>query len=415
MLKAASLSTLVVASFLAACGGGDDPGTGGASTTGGSSGATTTATTGSNGWVQGAHPPLPQVINLGGPVLASPKVRPIMYQSDGHAADIQAFLAELASTSYWGQTTSEYGVGPLTVLPLVTRPEAAPATVTTNALSSALSANTGVGAPWGDTDADTIYLFILPEGTTIDAEGPCCLDFDGFHDETNVNGVDVPYAVVCSCPGFDGPSITDLQQITVAVSHELVEAATDPHVWTAPAFVQAENDALIWTLITGGEVADMCTFDPDAYMIPQGSKYMVQRSWSNAAALVGADPCRPPMPFSFVAAMPVMPDKLGFSGVPFLGDGVKIPVGEKRTIDVQLWSDGPTSGPFSVTAVDYNAYFGGKANLGLTLDKTSGQNGDVLKLEIESLSIDPSLPGAAFFLVSQQGYTTSLTIGAVGK
>ena len=35
--------------------------------------------------------------------------------------------------------------------------------------------------------------------------------------------------VLAVCPGIDGPNYTDLQQRTIAASHELTEAATDPH------------------------------------------------------------------------------------------------------------------------------------------------------------------------------------------
>src|SRR5205809_5305622 len=57
-----------------------------------------------------AQPVLPQVVDVGGTFLASPKVLPILYASDPGATDILAFLQELATTSYWTQTTSEYGV-----------------------------------------------------------------------------------------------------------------------------------------------------------------------------------------------------------------------------------------------------------------------------------------------------------------
>ena len=65
------------------------------------------------------HPALPQAGTLGGPVLGKPKVQPIVYASDTAAGDIEAALRGLASTSYWAETTSEYGVGKLTVLPAI--------------------------------------------------------------------------------------------------------------------------------------------------------------------------------------------------------------------------------------------------------------------------------------------------------
>src|SRR3954451_13544136 len=41
-----------------------------------------------------ARPVLPQVVDVGGTFLASPKVLPILYSSDAAAADILAFLQE---------------------------------------------------------------------------------------------------------------------------------------------------------------------------------------------------------------------------------------------------------------------------------------------------------------------------------
>ena len=123
-----------------------------------------------------------------GPFLAAPKVQPILYASDAGATDILAFLQELATTSYWAQTTSEYGVGPLTVLPPVMLPDPAPTSVTDAMLESSLASNTsGANPAWGAADPSTIYLFVLPEGTIeSDAEGACCTDYDGYHYQADV-------------------------------------------------------------------------------------------------------------------------------------------------------------------------------------------------------------------------------------
>ena len=84
-----ALSALCIGLASGACGDGSGGGGGGAS----------------------AQPVLPQVVNVGGSSLASPKVLPLLYASDAGATDILAFLQELAASSYWAQTTSEYGVG----------------------------------------------------------------------------------------------------------------------------------------------------------------------------------------------------------------------------------------------------------------------------------------------------------------
>ena len=53
-----------------------------------------------------------------------------------------------------------------------------------------------------------------------------------------VAGVTVAYALSCACTNdFDGPNVTDLQQRTVNMSHELVEAATDPFAAAGPGLI----------------------------------------------------------------------------------------------------------------------------------------------------------------------------------
>jgi hypothetical protein len=56
---------------------------------------------------------------------------------------------------------------------------------------------------------------------------------------------------------------------------------------------------------------------------------------------------------------------------------VKIPVGQSKTIDVELWSTGPTP-PFTVGAKQAI----GVKQLSFAWDKTTGVNGDKLRLTI---------------------------------
>src|SRR3712207_5894427 len=97
---AIACGAVLAAVSLPACGGGGEVGTGGSSTTSSSS-------TGAGGaFVTADHAPSPQVITFGGPVLKTPKIQAIVYASDPHAADIDAFLAEMAKTTYWAEATA---------------------------------------------------------------------------------------------------------------------------------------------------------------------------------------------------------------------------------------------------------------------------------------------------------------------
>jgi hypothetical protein len=373
----------------------------------------------------GALPRLPQVVTLGGPVLTAPKILPIVYTGDSGAADVQAFLDELAQSPVWGEATAEYGVGSLTVLPAVTMTTAAPRTIADGTLQSVLAANTtGASPPWGAADPQTIYLFLLPQGTIEqDGDGSCCTEFDGYHAEARAGSIAVPYAVTCACPGFDGPSVTAAQERTIAVSHELYEAATDPLPFSHPAYAQEDVDDAVWTLVTDGEVADMCEFNDDANVVPAGSTSMVQRSWSNAAAARGDNPCVPsvtttPYLNSFPALGAITDSALAAG---FTTQGLNIPIGQKRTIALTLFSAAPTDRAWTVKAYDYDDAIAAMATpgLALSLDQSAGRNGDVIHLTVTPKRANATLGGEAFLIVSDYGnpgdpdFESQLTMGLV--
>jgi hypothetical protein len=356
---------------------------------------------------------LPQVVNVGGPILTAPKVLPIMYASDPAGSDVLSFLQELTTTDYWSQTTSEYGVGPLTVLPPITLTTPPPATITDAMLESMLADNTSGSAPaWGAADPSTIYLFVLPPGAIQqDAEGACCTNYDGYHYEADVGTgatqVKVPYALSCACSGFDGPKVNDLQERTVDMSHELVEAATDPFPDTDPAYTQEDVADIVWTLVTDGEVADMCEFNDDANVIPPGATYMVQRTWSNAAAAKFENPCVPVVTTTpYLNAFPQLATVMYNDGVdpPFATQGVHIPLGQTKTINLALKSAGPVAHTWTVDTYDYNEVIvGGAAEMAFRPAKTSGGDGGVVPLAISPAVEDPYLRGGAFIIWSDYG------------
>ena len=387
-------------------------GAGGSATTGSTGGATGTGGDGTGGAVPftpATHPALPQVITFGGPVLAAPKVQPIAYKSDTGITDMEAFLQELTTSTFWSQTTSEYGVGPLTVLPTIYLTEPPPATINNATVTQGIITNTsGANPAWGAADGNTVYLWLVPPGQIISDPGNVgCTDFDGFHDEVKVGAISVPYAVGCSCPGFDGKGVTDIQERTVAVSHELVEAATNPLPNSNTAYGQEDNANIVWTIVSGGELADMCEFNQDSYAVPTGSKYMIQRSWSNKAAKASQNPCRPLVTTQpYFNSYPVLPDMVSVSGggTTITTPGVKIPVGTSKVVDVNLFSEAATTGPWTVSAYDYN-YFttGANARMTFAFDKTTGVNGDVLHLTITVKSVDPQLNVEPFIIFSDLG------------
>ncbi len=359
------------------------------------------------------HPDLPQVVSHGGPILASPKVQPIVYAADSSGPATIDFLSALAQSSYWPAVTAEYGVGTLQVLPALTLSSQPPATITAQSLAAEVGSNTsGVNPPWGLADPSTIYLIVLPSGTigTLPDGSACCQDFFGYHAEATSDTYTIPFAVSCSCPGaMTGQGQTSFQSRTMAISHELVEAATDPYPGSNPAYTGTENADFIWTFVTGGEVADMCAFNADeAYTLP-GTSYLAQRSWSNLAASEAVNPCVPAPGGAYFNSFPALGPITFLGGsTSFPTQGLVIPLGQSKTIDVNLFSSAPTRGDWSVRAYTLEQVLGqSNSYLSLSLDKSQGANGDVLRLTLTPRSTNPVLGGEAFVLVSQYGASGS--------
>jgi hypothetical protein len=98
-------------------------------------------------------------------------------------------------------------------------------------------------------------------------------------------------------------------------------------------------------------------------------------------------------------------------GVSGTGRGIRIPVGETRTVQVHLFSQAPTD--------DWivSAYQSFDTSLDLWLDRQVGNNGDVLNLSIRVVSVDPRYDAEVFLITSAPvgGGETHTTFGLVGQ
>jgi hypothetical protein len=306
------------------------------------------------------HTPPPTVISQGGPVLTSPRVVPIFFMGDTAKPDLEDLLSHLPG-AYWSATTSEYGVGALTIAPSMVVTAAPPTDDGT--LQSWLA--TLVPTP----DPSTIYTVFLPANVTFTFGGmTSCMGFGGYHSERG----NMVYALVPRCPSHTaGP----LDVVTAATSHELIEAATDPHPGSNPAF-NAVVDYATWANFQT-ELGDMCEFVPAAWRGMAGS-HVVQRTWSNAAAAAGHDPCVPAPATPYVAAAPVVPTQtITVLGQQYTTRALIMPVGTTQTIEVDLFSDAPT-GSFSVALGTY----GQAGDFTASWDSQTGNNGDKLHLTL---------------------------------
>lgn len=335
-----------------------------------------------------AAPPLPypafpstaaQLVTRGGKILKAPKLALLTYTGDPMTTTATSFVSAVGTSSYWSAATKEYGVGPAAALAPVTLTDPAPATIEQAEIETWLAGQLdGTHADVPVPDGETLYVIVYPAGTTVTRGArSSCKEFGGFHAEasrgTGVTPASVPYVVLPRCSTFSGLSGKDL--FTFALSHELVEATLDPFTTTGPAydFVDPQHEALALVL-GGGEAGDIC---PDDSALVTGLPFLVQRTWSNASAKAGHHPCVPLDPLPYFLANPVLGD-LSPDAVPV----VKIPLGQSRTIDVQLASDAPMPADWTVTAVDSGTVRGKPVELTFALDRTTGNNGDVLHLTI---------------------------------
>jgi hypothetical protein len=356
---------------------------------------------------------MPQVTDVGGPVLKAPVFQSITFSGYDQTANVDAFVASLATTAYWSGAVAEYGVGTPTIQTPAHLPAAAPASIDDSEVRTWLAqqiADGNVMAPV----AGAVYVVFYPSSTTVTLQGgTSCKAFGGYHSSVAASGVPVAYAVVPECTE---QGLTTLETITAAASHELAEASTDPYPGTgAPAYLQVDANHFYWeAIVGGGEIGDLCAQWPNSYFAPPDLASIVQRVWSNASAKVGRDPCQPELPKEiYFNSAPLMSDSVQilFEGTHFGTQGIAIVPGSSKTVPVQLYSEGPI-GPWNVQAqnVPQNASY-----LSFSWNKTTGQNGDTLQLTITANAADPTFGGEAFVLVSSIGQTANYWLGYVGQ
>ena len=436
----AALSVPAVA--VSACGRNVVQGEGATGSSGGSGGSVTVTTTDvtttttalkdagpdvDNGMVSTTYPAfkpsVPQVVTGGGPVVASPKLVPVFFPNDSYQAQLTDFVAKLGATKWWADTTSEYFVGPAVGQPAVVLTEAAPSSIADSDIQTWLAGKlNGTDPVWPAPDANTIYVLHYPASTTItQASGgqtaQSCRDFGGYHNnvalDASHSSQNVAYAVVPRCGSFG--NLHGIDAVTGAESHEIVESATDPHPMADTAYGQVDNNHLYWEFaLGGGETGDMCAQFPGVFTKFTELDYAVQRSWSNKAAAAGKDPCVPELPGEvYFNASPLLKDNINISGLGSV-KGVKIPVGGSGVVELDLFSEADTGGPWNVEVKDFAQLMGGAATMAFSLDRDSGQNGEKLHLTIDVLTKNQYGVGI-FLVISSLGQHQNWWVGLVGN
>ncbi len=237
--------------------------------------------------VPGGAPPLPPMLNFGGPVKAHPAFWTVVWQGDEALGDeMNRFHDWMLKSDYWTSALGQYGVGAGRGLGVIVLPMAAPLALNATEINSLLA---GIAAqPRYAPDADTAYAFMVPSTTMFyDGTTPVCDFALGYHDSTPSG---LSYAIDLQCFSFGGFDL-----LTEVASHEAAELSTDPLPLTMPT----------WRLGSSAqtEVGDLCVglttrFDAsggeDGGGSDGGAGYVVQRLWSASdAASELRDPCVP--------------------------------------------------------------------------------------------------------------------------
>jgi hypothetical protein len=362
------------------------------------------------------HPDFAHEMFLGGSIIPSPRFISVTFANDDPAfvSSLDDFVATVTQTDYWRQTTAEYGVDGGFAGPPLHSTESGPVSINDNAIQDWLSAQLNAQTPGlGPADPNTVYVMWYPASTNVVVNGSVsCFGFLAYHyavayDGGTDGGPMLSYAVIPRCSGALADA-GDLDIATSSAAHEMIESATDPNP-IDPAWGAADEDHVVLNMMLYGETADLCEFDTDSYYTPAGYPYMVQRSWSNAAA-AQSYPCVPAAT-PYFSALPLLNDEVGYTWDETTGltQGIHIPVGQTKTLEIELFTSAPTT-PITVTAYGYPD----PSSLNFTFPQSSGVNGDVLEVQVQHLSDDPSYGGAPFMITSTLDGRTHYTFGFVG-
>jgi hypothetical protein len=287
---------------------------------------------GACGGGEGEGQRLPRIEDLGGPRMAHPQLVMISYAGDPLGAALMGYGRWLVTSRWLEEVGAEYGVGAGSVLATMERSDSAPMRIDDTAIVEQLFADIDGGvlpAPPGAGPGEVLYVVHVPSPTVVTSfGGRSCVDFGGYHASARRDGRELVYVVVPACPGFVS-GLDELHEREYVMSHVAINAATDPIPDHHPAF-RLRDPSGSWSGL-GEEVADLCTRADETGLVRDGD-FVAARSWSNAAAAAGGDPC-----------LPVTGDGLY---VNVKRDGnvqPRIPPGGRGTVGVTGWSNRATA------------------------------------------------------------------------
>jgi hypothetical protein len=367
-----------------------------------------------------AAPVVPKLPYWGGGILQNMQLVTITFTGDPLRSVAEQFDDTITSTAWWDTVTAGYcdtkgncighgsGAGHVHLSPTnLANSYVDDGTTNTGTLGGFLATNITNGK-LPPPSTSLVYVLFFPQTTSVTSVvggGTSCNDFGGYHASLTItppgatSPLSFPYVIIPRCQ-------TDQDSLTYVVSHELIETATDPFSASTGAGFGSMSDA--WDLNAGGEVGDRCSLRYDASGKPQmidsiqEGSYAVTRSWNNASALAGHDPCVPapaPTDAPYVNVFASVPDRIGMA------------VGGTTTLALTARSDALLSQPFHVSVNELTGAMGAHNVLGLALDHNTVQNGDTLEVTVNLQGAPDVLPNefadgdklAVFQVVSTYG------------
>jgi hypothetical protein len=359
-------------------------------------------------------PTFPEVQTRGGSVIKTPKVVAIVYPGDDLATQITDFNKKIAASTYWKGVGLEYGVGAMTALDTITLTETAPTAITSSAIETWLKAKLSGATPaFGVPDPDTLYAVYYPSTTTITMDGfggdpaVSCKGYGGYHFEIAVGSTKVGYAVMPRC--------SDINELTVAASHEYFEWASDPFPQTKAAYTKLDDAHWAWQAAFIGELGDLCTYLDRDYLTPAEIGFQVQTMWSNKASLTGKYPCAPKPGAAYLQAIPTAEDSAVVpSQVPGVPDittkAIRVKAGSSRAVDVLVYSDQPRSSLVPLRALTFDEFTTGKgagpnaSGYTYSVEPNYAKVGDVVSVTINAPT------SASYDLLIMLAYTSDKSV-----
>jgi hypothetical protein len=352
-----------------------------------------------NGPWPATHYPMPLMLNEGGSVIAAPKIVTVTFTGNPDITALQTFDDTFAEgTPWWTAVTAGYSIGAATAGGHYALPD----TVSNTSLDDdqgqvgqlVTQAVTSGALPMPD--ANTVFVLFFPSTTTLTVEGgQNCTSFGAYHNtvELTTDGgmTQVVYAVIANCPQAPATDQT-MAETTDDVSHELIEAATDPGVGLGELTWYGYNNA--WFRLPAapgtptqpgqGEVADVCQ---SSRTVTDSLGNVLARSWVNAAAMASSDPCQPELPGEIFYSVAVPTKTEAQPGYPPSDGYIVVKRGTTATVDSVIFSEAKLPNDVEVTV-------GTRAQGSTTLDPaiatgittsvtpTSGHNGVHVTLTI---------------------------------